>query len=157
MNIYSVKFDGDVLQRGFWLYVVDITADGARLLYVGRTGDSSSPNAASPFSRIGQHLDLRQNAKANALARNLRTSGVEPRNCKMEMIAFGPLFPEEKVFADHVPIRDRVASIEKALAEALLERGFKVIGKHHCKSTLQDSDKSVLADILETLGPRLRT
>jgi len=59
MDAYSIKFDGRLLDRGFWLYVIDIHGPADRHLYVGRTGDSSSPNAASPFSRIGQHLDPR--------------------------------------------------------------------------------------------------
>src|SRR2546430_5631539 len=76
MESYSIKFDGRVLERGFWLYVIDIFTPEGRRLYVGRTGDSSSCNAGSPFSRIGQHLDCRANAKGNALARNLRAVGI---------------------------------------------------------------------------------
>jgi len=37
---YSIKFDGRVLERGFWLYVIDIFTTEGRRLYVGRTGDS---------------------------------------------------------------------------------------------------------------------
>ncbi len=92
MEAYSIKFDGRVLDRGFWLYVIDIDSPQGRRLYVGRTGDSSSAKASSPFSRIGQHLDCRPHAKGNALARNLRRAGIEPQACKMEMIAVGPIF-----------------------------------------------------------------
>jgi hypothetical protein len=57
------SFDGKLLQRGFWLYVWEITAaDHEVFYYVGRTGDSSSPNAQSPFNRMSQHLGV--NAKS---------------------------------------------------------------------------------------------
>jgi hypothetical protein len=69
LNSYSMSFDGNVLARGFWLYVWDIRGPSFRRLYVGRTGNSSSPNAQSPFKRIGQHLDPSPNAKGNALGK----------------------------------------------------------------------------------------
>lgn len=36
---YSMSFDGELLKRGFWLYVWDIRTATERHLYVGRTGD----------------------------------------------------------------------------------------------------------------------
>lgn len=57
-----VEFDGAFLQRGFWLYVWRVIApNSTEVLYVGRTGDSSSPNAQSPFNRMGQHLGFQKN------------------------------------------------------------------------------------------------
>ena len=45
---FTVTLDGAMLRRGFWLYVWEITTpNGEKVLYVGRTGDSSSPNAQS--------------------------------------------------------------------------------------------------------------
>jgi hypothetical protein len=52
MKAYAMSFDGALLGRGFWLYVWRITDDSRSALYVGRTGDSSSPHASSPFKRI---------------------------------------------------------------------------------------------------------
>ncbi len=49
LNDYSMTFDGALLERGFWLYVWRIIEGTRTVLYVGRTGDSSSPNASSPF------------------------------------------------------------------------------------------------------------
>jgi len=129
-EVYSIKFSGKVLNRGFWLYVIDVRSRQGRHLYVGRTGDSSSSNAGSPFSRIGQHLDSRPNAKGNALARNLRQAGVEPALSSMEMIAVGPLFPEEREFGAHRPVRDQVAALEHGLAGALRGQGYSVLGRH---------------------------
>lgn len=119
LTSYSMSFHGELLQRGFWLYVWDIRTGNERHLYVGRTGDSSSCNAASPFQRIGQHLDFRVNAKGNSLAKQLRGVSVRPECCSFDMLAIGPLFPEQEDFTAHKPIRDQVGSLESALADHL--------------------------------------
>lgn len=152
METYSIKFDGRLLERGFWLYVVDILSPEGRRLYVGRTGDSSSSNAASPFARIGQHLDCRVNAKGNALGRNLRAVGINPSACSMQMISIGPIFPEERVFALHKPVRDEMASLEGAVALALRQRGFIVLGKH---SVSREPDPVKLAEVLRLVEKKL--
>ncbi len=149
---YSITFQGKVLERGFWVYVIDIHSPIGRCVYVGRTGDSSSANAGSPFARIGQHLDSRPTAKGNALARNLREIGIEPSSCSMEMIAVGPLFPEEHEFGAHRIIRDRIAAVEAGLASALRARGYKVIGKHPAARQL---DSTLLSAITSLIDRRL--
>jgi hypothetical protein len=156
MEAFSIKFDGHVLDRGFWLYIVDINAPEGRCLYVGRTGDSSSANASSPFSRIGQHLDARPQAKGNALARNLRKAGIVPRDCKFEMIAVGPIFPEEKEFTAHRPVRDQAAALEKALAATLRERGYRVLGNHAGKSLRDEGDRGKLDEVVRLIDARIR-
>lgn len=153
MKAYSIRFPGSVLDRGFWLYVIDVRGPSGRHLYVGRTGDSSSPHAGSPFSRIGQHLDRRANAKGNALARNLRAAGVEAGACDLEMIAIGPLFPEAPDFDAHKPIRDRMGALERATATALRKRGYTVLGKH---SGSNDVDAPQLEAILALVEHRLK-
>ena len=152
MKAYSIKFDGRVLDRGFWVYVIDIRAPEDRYLYVGRTGDSSSANAASPFSRIGQHLDSRAYAKGNALTRNLRAAGIEPSACAMEMIAIGPIFPEERDFDQHKRVRDRMAALELGLARALHLRGYTVLGRH---AASQEPDARMLQQVLRLVEVRL--
>lgn len=135
LTFYSMSFHGELLQRGFWLYVWDIRTGMERYLYVGRTGDSSSPNAASPFQRIGQHLDSRDNAKGNSLARQLKAVPVDPLACSFDMIAVGPLFPEQETLEAHKPFRDRVGALEEALAQRLRDRGYNVIGTHSSSQT----------------------
>ncbi len=152
VRAYSIKFDGRLLERGFWLYVIDILTPEGRCLYVGRTGDSSSSNAASPFARIGQHLDSRVNAKGNALARNLRAVGINPSTCSMEMVAIGPIFPEEREFALHKRVRDEMASLERALALALRQRGFIVLGKH---SASKEPEAAKLAEVFQLVERKL--
>ena len=73
---YQMAFNGEVLERGFWLYVWEIAQGSQVHLYVGRTGDSSSARALSPFNRIGQHLDFRENAKGIVAAQSERRSSV---------------------------------------------------------------------------------
>ena len=44
-----ISFSSSVLERGFWLYVWRIDTPKGGMLYVGRTGDESSPHASLPF------------------------------------------------------------------------------------------------------------
>ena len=69
------------------------------------------------------------------------------------MIAIGPVFPEEKNFALHRPVRDQVAALEKGLAGALRDRGYAVLGHHSC--ALQP-DQSQLSDVLRLVEARLQ-
>lgn len=129
MEFHRVVFSGSVLERGFWLYVWRIQHANGQLFYVGRTGDSSSQYAASPFSRLSQHLDIRQSATANMLMRHLRKEGLNPLACDFEMAAIGPLFPEQASLEEHRIYRDKTAYLETALAAHLRMYGT-VLGKH---------------------------
>jgi len=146
-----MSFDGKLLTRGFWLYVWDIRAPSARYLYVGRTGDSSSANAASPFARIGQHLNLGSNARANSIARRLKEKGVSPDECDFEMLAIGPIFREQDTFDKHVPFRDEVAALERALAVHLRHKGYTVLGIHH---TLKELDEALFRQVSAVVDKR---
>ncbi len=130
MNSYETQLHGKILERGFWLYVWKITCSDKTVWYVGRTGDSSSANAASPFSRLSQHLDLRPSAKADMLAKNLRTAGLNPESCNYNLLTLGPLFPEQTDFEAHKPFRDITGLLEAELAFNLSSRGLQVLGAH---------------------------
>ncbi|MFC1739067.1 hypothetical protein ACFL1G_08475 [Planctomycetota bacterium] len=136
IKIYKMSFEGQVLERGFWLYVWKISTSKTDYLYVGRTGDSSSPNAASPFKRIGQHLDFGKNAKGNSMAKNLCKNNINPLDCTFEMFAIGPLFPEQNSKENHYPIRDEMAALEFALSNELKKRNYTVLGTHIPKKSL---------------------
>lgn len=127
---HTLVLDGRFLNRGFWVYVVDVQAPAFRFLYVGRTGDSSSPYAASLFSRLSRHLDPRSSAKGNALLRHITKLGIDPSLCAMDVIGIGPIFSERADFDDHCVVRDKVAALEHGLALALRHRGYSVIGTH---------------------------
>ena len=130
MQSYQTKFTGKILERGFWIYLWKIQESGKVAWYVGRTGDTPSPNAASPFRRLSQHLDLRHSASAAMLANNIRAEGMTPEKCEFFFLAVGPFFSEQASFESHKPYRDIVALLEAELAHELRERGLQVLGKH---------------------------
>jgi len=140
LAIHEVRFEGGVLQRGFWLYVWEVTpADKASLYYVGRTGDSSSTNAQSPFNRMGQHLGFVKNS--NMLRRHLMQHGAVPESCAFRMIALGPIKHEARTPGrrEHDQRRDLVAAMEKALAELLALSGLKVMNRVVSRKPLDEA------------------
>jgi hypothetical protein len=146
-----MKFEGQLLNRGFWLYVWKIIGPGSNHLYVGRTGDSSSPHASSPFKRIGQHLDIGINAKGNTLGKQLRRAGVKYDECSFELFAVGPIFPEQTNFEAHKPIRDQMAVFERAIADELRNRGYLILGTHPRGGA---PNQKLLKEILDLLDPQ---
>lgn len=141
-----------MLQRGFWLYVWRVSTPRGEMLYVGRTGDSSSPHATAPYTRMGQHLGF---AKAsNSLRRLLLDNDVEPEVCKaFDLVSFGPIFPEvsaeagtdrETRMKHHKPIRDTLAGLEKQLRDALDASGYQVLNIVHSKKPV---DAALWADV----------
>ncbi|NVM20287.1 MAG: AbiV family abortive infection protein [Desulfobacterales bacterium] len=154
MESYSMFFEGALLEGGFWLYIWDIQKPNERFLYVGRTGDSSSSNAASPFARIGHHLDLSPNAKANSIARRLNEKNVTPSSARFEMLAIGPLFPEQESLEYHVVYRDQMAALEKALAKHLRKNGYNVLGIHNSRKVVnQETLRGVVRIVNKRFPP----
>lgn len=130
MRIHRVSFDGSLLERGFWLYAWLLKNGVEKAVYVGRTGDSSSQFAASPFSRLSRHLDVRPSATANMLLRQVKKLGWNPFNCQYELVAFGPIFPEQTELDLHRSKRDIIAPLETELASLFRGEGFNVVGSH---------------------------
>lgn len=134
-STHELKFSGSVLSRGFWLYVWEITTSGGSLIYyVGRTGDSSSSNAQSPFSRMGQHLGF--NANSNVLRRYLGGKGFRPEECSFRLISYGPILEESASQDDHRNRRDIIAALEKALADAMRAADYTMLNTVECKKPL---------------------
>jgi len=135
--VQIVNFDGALLKRGFWLYIWEITPlNGERLHYVGRTGDSSSQNAQSPFNRMSQHLG--SNKRGNVLRRRLKALGIDSEKCTFQLVAYGPILEEASSQDRHRTCRDHVAALEKALAEAILAAGYNVMNPVSCRTQLDD-------------------
>ena len=151
----SLRFPGAILARGFWLYVWEIiTADGQTVLYVGRTGDSSTPNAQSPFNRLSQHLG--KNPNANALRRHLENAGIDPEKCRsFSMAACGPILEEQTDMESHKPCRDVMAALEKTLADALNLSGCMVLNKVYCKTPVDAERLSMVLDSFTPHFPKL--
>jgi hypothetical protein len=146
-----MRFDGPLLKRGFWLYVWEIKRPRSHHVYVGRTGDSSSPHASNPFKRIGQHLDPGPNAKANALGKQLKNAGIKYEECSFEMVAIGPIWPEQADFEAHKPIRDQMAALERTIADELRQREYAVLGMHPRAGT---PNQTVLQQLRALLDPK---
>jgi hypothetical protein len=153
LKAYKMSFEGRLLSRGFWLYVWEIKGPRSHHVYVGRTGDSSSPHASSPFKRIGQHLDPGRSAKGNALLRQLRRAGVKHEECCFDMIAVGPIFSEQATFVKHVPVRNKMAALERAVADELQRRGYMVLGIHPRDATPEQSVLQQIKTLLESMFP----
>ncbi len=148
----SIAFDGELLQRGFWLYVWKITHDKVKYFYVGRTGDNSSANASSPFRRMGMHFDLKDNATANCIVRHLKNKTIDPLSCFYDLLAYGPMFPEQKNMEQHLMYRDMTAALESELARNIKALGHEVIGKH---PTGKPFDKSMFSKIWSSFRSEL--
>ena len=132
---------GAMLRRGFWLYVwqVEVPGEPEPWLYVGRTGDNSSPNASAPYTRMGQHLGSLENQ--NALRKHLVGKGLALEECTFHLISHGPIHPEVERPADleerksrhselmdlHRPMRDEVGAYERDLAAALESAGYRLL------------------------------
>jgi hypothetical protein len=137
MKSHSLTFTGALIERGFWLYVWHVACGKKSIVYVGRTGDSSSQYAASPFNRLGQHLDVRESASANMLLRHMRKKDMDPTAGKYRMVAVGPIYPEQETMELHRRHRNVVAAMEAALGRHMKEeRGYDVVGNTNSKHPL---------------------
>ncbi len=131
LEVSRAVFDGAILKRGFWLYLVDVvTTGGRRAVYVGRTGDTSSPYAASLFARMTGHLNDRKSARANSLLKRLVEQDLACEDCSYRLVGIGPIFKQQATMDEHKPLRDQMAGLERAVADYLREKGYDVLGDH---------------------------
>jgi hypothetical protein len=145
---HELSFGGGLLKRGFWLYVWEITKpDTTKLYYVGRTGDSSSRNAQSPFNRMGQHLGF--NKHGNPLRRYLEHKDIEPESCSFRLIAYGPVFEEAGSIEEHRLRRDKIGAMEKELADTMASAGYNVLNAVNCRIKV---DKEIFACVLNAFS-----
>lgn len=123
---YELNFDGEILQRGFWLYVWEVTTgERGKYYYVGRTGDSSSTNAQSPFNRMGQHFS--SNPLQNMLRNHLVSKDIDAQKCDFRLVAYGPILEEAGTKDEHHKRRDIIAALEKQLADTFKNAGYDVL------------------------------
>jgi hypothetical protein len=156
-KLLKLTFSPDLLRRGFWLYVWNISLrTGPNVCYVGRTGDSSSPKAQSPFSRVSGHLG--PNKHANALRRHLAKHQIEFDDCdQLELVAVGPLFPEADNEDEHRIRRDKAAALERDLCAAMRMAGYGVLNNVSCRIA---SDAALWAAVRAAFAdrfPKLRS
>jgi len=96
---------------------------------------------------MGQHLG-RINTQ-NALRRHLESQGITLDACMFTLIAHGPIYPEQPDMQTHLPIRNFVGAMEKALAEELKAAGYNVLNNVKWKHPLP-------ADIWNTVRSEFR-
>jgi hypothetical protein len=156
--LYIAVIPPEMLKRGFWLYVWVITlARGRTVHYVGRTGDSSSPHAQSPFRRTSGHLG--SNEHDNALQRNLKKHGIEFDQCiRLEVVAHGPLHDEVNDMGAHTPLRDKMHALERDLCNAMKGADYDVLNHVACKTPTDeaawDTVRNTFARRFERLASR---
>ena len=170
LKLFRLKLPSEMLQRGFWLYVWRVVApDDRELLYVGRTGDNSSPNASPIYIRMGQHLGSVKSQ--NALRRHLLKLGMQPEQCQsFELKAVGPVHPEvakpigfshsdraavSSLMKLHLPLRDIVGAMEKRLEQDLRQAGYDVMNIVKSKYHVDDVDWSPIRRAFARDFPRL--
>jgi transposase-like protein len=134
---FGVKRISQLLRRWFFLTCWNWPC-GAKVYYVGRTGDSSSRHAQSPFARLSQHLGSNKNS--NSLRTNLKKKNLVAQECSaFQLFAHGPIFPEGRDDSQHKRFRDIVAALEKALAEAMDWAGYPMLNEVRCRKPLDPS------------------
>lgn len=153
-SIYILSFNGKLLQRGFWLYVWEIVEPGGmQLYYVGRTGDSSSVNAQSPFNRLGQHLGFTK--ASNMLRQHLQSRGIAVEKCNFRFVAYGPIIEEATTRDEHRKRRDLIAALEKALAVAFKDAGYEVLNTVECRKEPDQNLWKSVSTAFASYFPRL--
>jgi hypothetical protein len=145
---YELQFGGSVLARGFWIYVWEVTTHkDERVYYIGRTGDSSSLNAQSPFGRMGQHLGFVKSS--NMLRQWLARRDIEPSRCRYRLVSHGPILQESKELMVHRRRRDVTAAVECALEKRMRAAGYDVLNDVKCRRPL---DEGLFETVLEAFG-----
>lgn len=171
IGTFRLTLPGPMLRRGLWLHVWKVvTADGREVLYVGRTGDNSSPNASPPYTRAGQHLGFMKNQ--NALRRDVVSRQIDPETCRTcDLVAHGPIHPEVEKPGDfdhsdktirnslmelHLPLRNIVGAMEKRLEQDLRKAGYDVMNVVRWKHSVADTDGLPIRRAFCEDFPRLR-
>ena len=78
------------------------------------------------------------------LLRQVQKLGWDPLTCQYELVAFGPIFPEQADLIEHRSKRDVVAPLETELALLFKREGFNVVGSH---GKQRDADQRLLEQV----------
>jgi hypothetical protein len=104
---------------------------------------------------ILQRLGFARNS--NMLRRHMGEHGVEPAQCVFRLVALGPLEEESRAESRHEPDdrRDRVAAMEKALAETLTAAGCRVMNRVVSRKALDGARFAEVCAAFATAFPHL--
>ena len=87
---------------------------------------------------MGQHLGTNKNQ--NMIRRHLKKRRICPEDCgSFVLVSYGPLFPEAQDMSEHKKRRDKVAALERELANALQCVGYVVLNDVRSRKQLDDS------------------
>jgi hypothetical protein len=64
----------------------------------------------------------------------LKAPDIDPLSCAFDMVAVGPIHPEQSCKEEHTPCWNDVVAAERQLAQLLQQRGYDVIGKSYYKA-----------------------
>jgi hypothetical protein len=92
----------------------------------------------------------------NALRRHLESRGIKPEVCNFVLVAHGPIYPEQTDMNTHLPIRNVVGAMEKALAEELRLAGYNVLNVVKWKHPLELSIWNLVRDKFCKAFPKLQ-
>lgn len=135
---YALAFDGELLNRGFWLQVWVIEYNGQQHIYIEHTGDNTWANAPSPIYGLSQNFDTSKHAPENSLASRLQAVEINPQACQIRMIALGPIFEEQLTIHKHEPFRAQLETLAYEVAAYLKWRGFEVLGNYHKGASVKE-------------------
>jgi hypothetical protein len=93
---------------------------------------------------MGQHLGFRK--ESNAVRRHLKARGIEAEQCGFRLVAHGPILGEGANDEVHRVRVEIVASMERALAEAMRTAGYNVLNTVRCRRLL---DQELFAGVLK--------
>ena len=90
------------------------------------------------------------------LRQNLEKREIDPESClHFDLVAHGPLFQEQPDMESHRPIRNKVAALEKALADDLREAGYDVLNTVKCNAPLCGDLWAAVRNAFATHFPKL--
>jgi hypothetical protein len=81
---------------------------------------------------------------------------VDPASCDFSLVAHGPIYPEQADMAAHLPIRNVVGAMEKALAEELKMAGSHVLNEVKWKHPLTANIWNLVREGFCEAFPKLR-
>lgn len=88
---------------------------------------------------------------------HLEKCGTNPEDCaSFELIAYGPLFPQAPNMDEHKGPRDKVAALERVLAETLRGATYTVMNEVHSLKQLDDGLWEQVREAFACHFPKIR-
>lgn len=85
---------------------------------------------------MGQHLGHAKNSCMLRTHLGKQAGKIKPEQCAFRLVALGPIRGEAKIRKKHQERRDKIAAIEKALANAMRDSGYNVMNTVGCRKRL---------------------